>query len=174
MKTLFNSAVLKKFYTLLKPLYGAKEEAVSGLCLHCVHRSLWRAGHCWSFGRELALKRPPVHLTTHTHTHKKKAHRFLRWTDCQSHTYLIFFLSRYVNTCCKFFSSKYQRRSKAKCVDQTVSYWPFRCLLSNQINAGPLPFICSDTQHLLSLAFRLWFALLSQRTSLSHITIFNR
>lgn len=151
--------------TILKPIYGAKEEAVSGLCLHCVH------------GNKLAsidhLATNPL-LTGHLSAwrHRKEAgssselHR-------QSHTYIIFFLCHYVNTCCSFFSSLHQPNSKVKWVIETVSQWPFSCLLSNQINTCTFPFIWSDTQHLRSLASRLWLALISQWTSLCHITIFS-
>lgn len=37
--------VLKKCYTVSKLLYGAKEEAVSGLCLHCVCDELATVDH---------------------------------------------------------------------------------------------------------------------------------
>lgn len=71
MEELVKEVVLKKRYTISKLLYGAKEEAVSGLCLHCVHWSLWRAGHRWSFGHELSLNRPL------DDRQKNQAHRFL-------------------------------------------------------------------------------------------------
>lgn len=37
MEELVKEVVLMKRHTISKLLYGAKEEAVSGLCLHCVH-----------------------------------------------------------------------------------------------------------------------------------------
>lgn len=117
-----------------------------------------------SFGHELTLNRPPVHTKRNRHTGC--------WHELKPYL-IIFFLSHSVNTYCKLFSSIHRRRSKAKCVIQSVSRWPLSCLLSNQIDTCPFPFICSDIQHLLSLASRRWFALISQWTSLCHLTVFN-
>lgn len=56
--------------TILKPIYGAKEEAVSGLCLHCVHCNKLASIDHLATNSLLT----PVGLTT------QKRNRFLEWT----------------------------------------------------------------------------------------------
>ena len=57
----------------------------------CVHGTLWRAGHCWSFGVELTLNRPPVHLTTH----KRNRHTG-SWSELHLESHITLSLVLYV------------------------------------------------------------------------------
>ncbi len=161
--------MLKKCYTILKPLYGAKEKAVSGLCLHCVHRSLWRAGHCWSFGRGLTLNRPPVHLTTH----KRNRHTgSLCELHCQSHMYITFFLCRNVKTCFTFFSSHRQWRSKTKRVTQTCLSVTVQLFIvqSNQHLPSSSHLICRSASAFTCL-WAMICSYLPMNTSLPHYSL---
>lgn len=112
------------------------------------------------------------HLMTHKRTrHTGSCSELHRW----SHMYILF-LSFTVNTFCTFislprvFCPPTEVKSQM-CHSNCPSQWPFSCLFSNQIITCPSPFIWCVTHHLLSLAWRLWFALISW-WSLCHITVF--
>lgn len=109
------------------------------------------------------------HLSTWRHTKETRTQApVVDYTFKSIHAFILFSIQ---NTCSTFSSSIRQPRSKAKCVIQT-------CLseysaIYRPIKSTPalFPFIWSATQHLLSLASRLWFALISQWISLCHITV---
>lgn len=126
-------------------------------------------GHCWSFGHERTLDGPPVHLTTH----KRNRHRG-SWSELPSKPYVRYLLSHSENTWCVLFFSSPPAEVKSQIPSRRLS--PNNCsAVYCPIKSTPalFPFIRSDTLHLLPLASRLWFALISQWTSPRHVTVFN-